>query len=118
VAGKDRHRWTEIVGSARAFVKALSVKDWTSAVQAMNKEVDIRRQMTPEVFDDMGEALLEKARDHDCAARFTGAGGGGHMIFYCRPNLEDAVKQTLIKEGGEIVPFDFDFNGVRSWEAK
>jgi len=77
VAGKDRHLWTDIVGFTRAFVKALSVKDWTSAVQAMNSEVEIRRQMTPEVFDDMGEALVEKARDHDCAARFTGAGGGG-----------------------------------------
>jgi D-glycero-alpha-D-manno-heptose-7-phosphate kinase len=77
VAGKGRHWWTEIVSSTRSFVKALSVKDWTSAVQAMNKEVDMRRQMTPEVFDDIGEALLERARDHDCAARFTGAGGGG-----------------------------------------
>jgi D-glycero-alpha-D-manno-heptose-7-phosphate kinase len=77
VAGKNRHWWTDIVRSTRAFVKALSVKDWTSAVQAMNKEVDIRRQMTPEVFEDLGDVLVERARDHDCAARFTGAGGGG-----------------------------------------
>jgi D-glycero-alpha-D-manno-heptose-7-phosphate kinase len=77
VAGKHRGLWTEIVHATRAFVKALNIKDWTSAVQAMNKEVDIRRQMTPEVFDDMGEDLLKTARGCDCAARFTGAGGGG-----------------------------------------
>ncbi len=77
IGGKDRRRWMEIVGYTRAFVKALNIKDWTSAVQAMNNEVEIRRQMTPEVFDDMGNALVEKARAHDCAARFTGAGGGG-----------------------------------------
>lgn len=77
VVGRNRHLWTEIVGFTRAFVKALSVKDWTSAVHAMNSELEVRRQMTPDVLDDMGEALVKKARDHNCAARFTGAGGGG-----------------------------------------
>lgn len=77
VEGHGRHWWPDIIGATRAFVKALSVKDWTSAVQAMNKEVDIRRRMTPEVFDEVGEALLKRARDKECAARFAGAGGGG-----------------------------------------
>ena len=33
--------------------------------------------MTPDVLDDMGEALLKSALSHHCGARFTGAGGGG-----------------------------------------
>ena len=77
VAGKDRQLWAEIVTNTRAFVEALSVKDWTSAVHVMNREVQIRRQMTPDVLDDMGEALLKSALSHHCGARFTGAGGGG-----------------------------------------
>jgi D-glycero-alpha-D-manno-heptose-7-phosphate kinase len=77
VAGKDRKVWAEIVGATGEFVKAMSVKDWTSAVQAINKEVDIRRRMTPEVFDEVGVALVDSARGAGCAARFTGAGGGG-----------------------------------------
>ncbi len=43
----------------------------------MNKEVEIRRKMTPEVFDEIGVALFEKALAHGCGARFTGSGGGG-----------------------------------------
>lgn len=77
VAGKQRHLWAEIVTTTKAFVKALSVKDWASAVYAMNKEVEIRRRLTREVFDELGEALLNSALSHDCGARFTGAGGGG-----------------------------------------
>ena len=101
VAGKDRNQWSEIVSATRTFVKALSVKDWASAVQAMNKEVDIRREMTPEVFDDIGDTLLERAREHGCAARFTGAGGGGCLwalgpegnIKQLRPAWEDVLSQ-------------------------
>lgn len=77
VAGKVRSPWVEIVNATKAFVKAVRVKDWASAVHAMNKEVEIRRTMTPEVVDELGEALLEGALAHGCGARFTGAGGGG-----------------------------------------
>ncbi len=77
VSGRQRHLWAEIVTSTKAFVKALSVKDWASAVYAMNKEVEIRRRLTREVFDEMGEALVNSALSHDCGARFTGSGGGG-----------------------------------------
>jgi len=77
VSGRQRQYWVEIVKTTRTFVRALSVKDWTSAVHAMNKEVELRRELTPEVFDEVGVALVEAARDVDCAARFAGAGGGG-----------------------------------------
>jgi D-glycero-alpha-D-manno-heptose-7-phosphate kinase len=117
VAGKKRPWWTEIVTATRAFVKALSVRDWASAVQAMNKEVDIRRQMTPDVFDDLGEALLEKARDHDCAARFTGAGGGGCLwalgtagnIKKLRPAWEDILSQ---REAAALINAKVDPKGL------
>ncbi|MDY6951399.1 MAG: galactokinase [Thermodesulfobacteriota bacterium] len=77
LAGKDRHLWSDIAGYTKTFVKALGLKDWTSAAQAMNKEVESRREMTPEVFDPVGRTLLEVAMSHHCGARFTGAGGGG-----------------------------------------
>ncbi len=77
VSGKDRHLWSDIVTSTKTFVEALSVKDWASAVCAMNKEVETRRKMTPEVFNEVGMGLLEVALSHDCGARFAGAGGGG-----------------------------------------
>ena len=77
VAGNHRRLWAEIVTITKAFVDALSVKDWASAVHAMNREVEIRREMTPEVLDEVGESLLRSAKRHNCGARFTGAGGGG-----------------------------------------
>jgi D-glycero-alpha-D-manno-heptose-7-phosphate kinase len=77
VTGKERSLWVEIVTSTKAFVDALRARDWTGAVMAMNREVEIRRKITPEVFDEPGEALLKSALTESCGARFTGAGGGG-----------------------------------------
>lgn len=75
--GEARLLWAEIVSCTKSFVKSVQKKDWQTAVAAMNQEVDIRRKMTPDVFDEVGDALVEKARAHGCGARFTGAGGGG-----------------------------------------
>ncbi len=43
----------------------------------MNRETAIRRELTPDVLDNVGEKLVETALQNGCGARFTGAGGGG-----------------------------------------
>ena len=77
VAGDVRPLWAEIVSCTKAVVKAVKAKDWHGMVAPMNREVEIRRQLTPDVVDQVGAALVEAAVARDCGARFTGAGGGG-----------------------------------------
>lgn len=77
VSGEYRSRWHEIISYTNQFVEALHSKNMKEAISAMNAEVSIRREMTPDVLDDMGEKLVESARKNNCGARFTGAGGGG-----------------------------------------
>ena len=77
ISGKYRMFWTEIVTNTKKFIDALGVKNYKKAAAAMNKEMVIRKKMTPEVLDDMGEKLADSAVKNNCGARFTGAGGGG-----------------------------------------
>ena len=77
VSGRQRLRWHEIVSYTENFAEALYLKNIKDAVNAMNSELSVRREMTPDVLDDMGERLVESAKKNDCGARFTGAGGGG-----------------------------------------
>ncbi len=49
--------------------------------------------------------------------KISGAGGGGHMILYCKPNKEQIVAHELTKAGVKIVPFSFDYNGLQTWEV-
>jgi D-glycero-alpha-D-manno-heptose-7-phosphate kinase len=77
LSGDHRRHWAEIIDCTKTFVDALAQKDFELAVSCMNRETDIRRKMTPDVLNDIGEALVVTARKNDCGARFTGAGGGG-----------------------------------------
>lgn len=77
LAGEERHRWRDIAVRTSEFAAALERRDLAAAVAAMNRETDLRRSMTPDVLDAMGEELVAAARHQGCAARFTGAGGGG-----------------------------------------
>ncbi|KPA10022.1 galactokinase [Candidatus Magnetomorum sp. HK-1] len=77
LSGSTRKQWEKIILLTQTFISAVQNNDWSTAVSAMRDEVDIRLQMTPDVLDDMGKKLHNAAFSQNCAARFTGAGGGG-----------------------------------------
>jgi D-glycero-alpha-D-manno-heptose-7-phosphate kinase len=77
IAGATRKEWVSISGHTRRFADALLSRRYQPAAEAMNLETAIRRRMTPEVLDEMGEKLVEAAVITGCGGRFTGAGGGG-----------------------------------------
>jgi len=86
-------------------------------VFAMNKEVGIRRKMTPEVFDDVGLALVDKALAHSCGARFTGSGGGGCIwaLGLAEDIRELRLSWTTIlsrREGARLLDARIDPNGL------
>lgn len=76
-AGKHRRQWHEIIDQVRIFASAIRNLDMPAAAAAMNRETAIRKTMTPQVLEDMGNRLAAAAAECGCGARFTGAGGGG-----------------------------------------
>jgi len=87
VAGNHRRGWIEICSLTRKFIDAVSGFNYAEAADCMNREVAIRRQMTPDVFDEIGEQLRTAAQENRCGVRFTGAGGGG--CVWALGELED-----------------------------
>jgi len=77
VSGKYRREWADIVGCTRRFAGFLRRREYSAAAAVMNREMDIRRRMTPDVLDRLGAKLTSAARRQGCGARITGAGGGG-----------------------------------------
>jgi len=49
--------------------------------------------------------------------KLNGAGGGGHMIFYCESGREEDVMDCLTKAGCYIRSFSFDMDGLQTWEV-
>lgn len=77
LAGNFRNHWVEIVNCTNTFVDAFASADLPEAVRFMNRETMIRLEMTPDVLDETGIKLFNSSLEHQCGARFTGAGGGG-----------------------------------------
>ncbi len=77
LSGDHRNLWAEIILCTRKFSAAIANGDYQQAVIQMNRETSIRRTLTPDVLDNIGEKLVHAARESNCGARCTGAGGGG-----------------------------------------
>lgn len=86
VAGRSRRQWHGIVECSRRFAESIRAGDLRQAVAEMNRETEIRCELTPEVLDEMGRRLAAVARDQGCGVRFTGAGGGGCVWAFGRPD--------------------------------
>ena len=65
------------------------------------------------------DKLYEKALHAGAiGGKISGAGGGGHMVFYCYPDKEINVKEALASMGATHIPFSFDFKGLQTWSVK
>ena len=94
LSGKHHGLWAEIIVCTHKFADALIKRDIPAACEQMNKETAIRRTMTPEVLDEIGNALVKSAIKKRCGARFTGAGGGGCLWALGRKEDIDKLKGT------------------------
>ena len=117
LTGKFRSHWMEIIRVTHDFVEYLKSGDYLKAGEAMNHETDLRCEMTPNVLDDIGRKLTQAAREKNCGARFTGAGGGGCIWALGKPddvkNLKPAW-QSILAEKNRAVLLDatIDSEGV------
>ncbi len=117
LAGKNRDLWREIIDQTHRFTAALADRNYRQATEYMNRETAIRREMTSDVLDNVGEKLVETALQNGCGARFTGAGGGGCIwalggienIDRLRPLWEESLSTR--KEAG-LLNVEIDTKGV------
>ena len=117
LCGNFRSDWAEIIDCTQTFAKALAGLNLTDAIRAMNRETAIRRRMTPEVLDTVGELLVDSALEKNCGARFTGAGGGGCIWALGAIENIDKLKGLWEKvlstrEDARLLEVEIDSKGV------
>jgi len=117
LSGRYRDLWLEIAACTRRFAAALAEGNYNQAAAEMNRETAIRRTLTPDVLDSMGEKLVAIALQNDCGARFTGAGGGGCLwslgeiehIDRLKPLWE---KTLLTRDEARLLEVEIDSKGL------
>lgn len=77
-----------------------------------------KRLMASNISNSRIEEIYEAAKAAGASGgKISGAGGGGFMIFYCPGNSNYAVKEALLKYGGEIKQYSFIKYGLTSWNV-
>ena len=75
-----------------------------------------KRQMAANISNSAIEQIYDAAKQAGATGgKISGAGGGGFMIFYCPGNTQYAVKETLLRFGGEVKNYNFTQHGLTSW---
>lgn len=78
----------------------------------------LKKQLGPHVTNGRIEHLYEQARKAGAlGGKLLGAGEGGYLLFYCPGMKRHHVKVALANLGVETINFNFDFRGLRVWQA-
>jgi D-glycero-alpha-D-manno-heptose-7-phosphate kinase len=77
---------------------------------------DSKKRMSPLI----STSEIDRAYDVACTAgalggKVTGAGGGGYMLFYCKPGARHKVAAELAGVGFHETEFAFDQVGLTTW---
>jgi D-glycero-alpha-D-manno-heptose-7-phosphate kinase len=75
-----------------------------------------KRKMAANISNSSIEEIYDAAKAAGATGgKISGAGGGGFMIFYCPGNSNYAVKEALMKFGGEVKKYSFTKYGLTTW---
>jgi len=117
IGGRHRDKWRTITRLTHEFADALDCLDLNAAADAMNRETTVRKELTPQVLEKLGERLWGAAIQTGCGARFTGAGGGGCLWAIGEPDnitaLKPAWEELLTQRpGAGLIQCKLDERGV------
>jgi D-glycero-alpha-D-manno-heptose-7-phosphate kinase len=77
-----------------------------------------KKRLSPKISTPLIDEAYEEAVRHGArAGKVMGAGGGGHMLFYCDCRKQHRVVEALEKMGITVSEFAFDFQGLRTWRS-
>ncbi len=93
------------------------IHDEKKMAELINETWSLQKKLHPLMETPAMKKIQEYCRRNYLAARATGAGGGGCMIFYTRPEWKTALIKEIreleekIKKL-EVLDFEFDFVGI------
>jgi len=108
----------ELKNLALDMKHSLLRNDLVSFGENMGKAWELKKKLNPSVTNQRIDDIYSMARKFGAiGGRIIGAGGGGHMLFYCDSNKEQQVASRLQEAGIGVVDFSFTNNGLETWEA-
>jgi D-glycero-alpha-D-manno-heptose-7-phosphate kinase len=78
-----------------------------------------QKQLHPSVNTERIDELVDVGKKSGCnGGKACGAGGGGCLVFHCNTDHIDSARKAFKAVGARIIPFCFDFEGLRIWSPE
>lgn len=77
-----------------------------------------KKKFSPKISNPSIDEMYDEARKEGAlGGKMTGAGGGGHMLFYCQFEKRHKVADVLRRMGLCATELAFDMKGLQTWRA-
>lgn len=97
---------------------SLKRNDLISFGELLGKAWNLKKKLNPSITNERIDKIYDAAISSGAVGgRIIGAGGGGHMLFYCESNKEQNVVSRLQEWGVNIIDFSFTNTGLETWEV-
>jgi len=107
------HKTKELAYVMRDFLVA---GDTVSAGELLHKAWQEKKKMSQNVTNAHIDQIYDIAVANGAlGGKVSGAGGGGHMFFICKPGKEHLITGAIQQAGAKIVPFKFSSEGLEVW---
>ncbi len=95
-------------------VQALKSADWPTLGKILHQAWEDKKKSNPIVTNQFIDQVYSQALAAGAlGGKVAGSGGAGNMFFIVPPEKRKAVIKAVTKLGAKVIPFNFDFQGVR-----
>lgn len=94
--------------------KALKKSDISKIGEILDEGWKEKKNFTKGISNPSIDKIYDKAIKHGAiGGKLTGAGAGGHMLFYCEPKKQKSVKDEMKRLGLKYIDFNFYKKGPK-----
>ena len=99
--------------------KALLLGDVDGIGELLHQAWENKKRLDEGISTEHVDRLYKLARKEGAiGGKMPGAGGGGYFLFLTRFDRKHRVAAVLEKNGGQVVPFQFESRGLTSWSSR
>ncbi|HID05712.1 MAG TPA: hypothetical protein EYP10_01040 [Armatimonadetes bacterium] len=118
-AGKNRQWLIRMRQIAFEMVDCLQAGDIDRFGKLLSENWECQKALHESITNEQIDNIFEVAsRVGAIGGKACGAGGGGCLLFLTAADRREAVENALKSLPGIVVPFRFDFEGLRVWRHK
>jgi D-glycero-alpha-D-manno-heptose-7-phosphate kinase len=86
--------------------------DFTTLSEMLNESWSLKSEINPLASNsNLDEVYAFGLANGASGAKVLGAGGGGFMLFVCRPEKRDRLSNAFAQKGYIVVPMKMEFSG-------